>query len=359
MELVQRVYQIPIPLSGVKVDSVHPTSIFKAKKENLIPAIEQGIVDARSPFHINAYLIEGNDGNMLVDTGWNSPDAYSTITGELKNYGFTLKDISHIVITHIHPDHCGLAGKIKQLSGAEISMDEREAKLLNSRYMDVDELIKETYSLLVANGVPENEADTLSKASLPARELVVPISQYTAVKDTDRIILDPFEFKVLSTPGHSPGHISLYEPNKKFLFTGDCILPEITPNISFHPQSGVNPLGDYLRSLEALYDLEISFAFPGHGPAFSGAKQIIEAIVRHHEDRKKAVLKAIEGNTKTAYQVTQEIPWMVDINDGSYSFLNVLNRRFAITETMAHLEYLLNEGMAGKSIENNMTVYFA
>jgi glyoxylase-like metal-dependent hydrolase (beta-lactamase superfamily II) len=360
MELVQRIYQIPIPLSGVKVDSARPaTSIFKTKKDSPAPAIEQSALELREPFYINAYLIEGNNGNMLVDTGWNSPDAYSALTNELKNYGFTLKDISKIVLTHIHPDHCGLAGKIKQLSGAEISMDEREASLLKSRYVDVDGLIKETYDLLVTNGAPESDATTLSKASLPARELVVPISEYTAIKGGDKIVFEPFEFTVLSTLGHSPGHISLYEPNKKFLFTGDFILPEITPNISLHPQSSPNPLGDYLKSLEEAYELEVNFAFPGHGPAFSGVKQIIEAIVRHHEDRKRAVLKSIEGNTKTAYQVTQEIPWDVDINDGSYSFMSILNRRFAITETLAHLEYLVSQGEAGKTTENNKTVYFA
>jgi glyoxylase-like metal-dependent hydrolase (beta-lactamase superfamily II) len=357
MELIQRVYQIPIPLAGVKEEKAQPPSIFNTKKD-ITPKTGQGNVDPLSSMNINAYLIEGTEGNMLIDSGWNTPEAYGAMTGELKNYGFTLKDISHIVITHIHPDHCGLAGKIKQLSGADISMNEIEAGMMNSRYVDVDGLIKETLDLLLANGVPDNEASILSKASLPARNLVVPISEYKAIKGGDIISFDPFEFTVLSTPGHSPGHISLYEPHKKLLFTGDCVLPEITPNISIHPQSGDNPLGDYFKSLEEIYNLEINFAFPGHGPAFTGIRQIIEAIMRHHKERNNAILHAIEGNTKTAYEITQEIPWMVDINKG-YSFMNILNRRFAIMETMAHLEYLFKEGQTGKSIENGKVVYFA
>jgi glyoxylase-like metal-dependent hydrolase (beta-lactamase superfamily II) len=357
MELIQRIYQIPIPLSGIKENTADSTA-FKTNRDKFIPPVEHNINDQLSEFYINAYLIEVTEGNMLIDPGWNTSDAYGVITSELKNYGFTLKDITRIVITHIHPDHCGLAGKIKQLSGAEILVNELEVSMLSSRYVDVDELIKETLAMLLVNGVPDKEASTLSKASLPARELVVPIPEYTAIKTGDVISFDPFEFTVLVTPGHSPGHVCLYEPRKKFLFSGDCVLPEITPNISIHPQSGTNPLGDYFKSLEQIYNLEINFAFPGHGPAFSGIRQIIDAIMRHHKERNGAILKAIEGNTKTAYQVTQEIPWDIDINEG-YSFMNVLNRRFAIMETMAHLEYLFIEGEAGKSTENNKTVYFA
>ena len=357
MELIQHIYQIPIPLTGVVTNKQNSTEV-KVNKNRQSPAFGSNTEEPLSSMYINAYLIEGAEGNMLIDPGWNTPDAYGVITNELKNYGFTLKDITHIVVTHIHPDHCGLAGKIKQFSGADIYINEMEASMLSSRYMEVDELIKDTLVLLLANGVPEKEASTLSKASLPARQLVVPMPEYNAVDNGDTIPFAPFEFTVLATPGHSPGHISLYEPRKKFLFTGDFILPEITPNISLHPQSGENPLKDYLKALEEVHELEINFAFPGHGPAFSGIKQIIEAIQRHHKERNAAILHAVQGNTKTAYQVTQEIPWVIDINEG-YSFMNILNRRFAITETMAHLEYLFNEGEVGKSIENNQTVYFA
>jgi glyoxylase-like metal-dependent hydrolase (beta-lactamase superfamily II) len=357
MELLQHIYQIPIPLSGVTSNKKDPTVVNVREEKRSLSAVNKDD-EPLSTMYINAYLVEGSEGNMLIDPGWNTPDAYGVITSELKNYGFNLKDITHIVITHIHPDHCGLAGKIRQLSGAHIFINEIEASMLSSRYMDVDELIKDTLELLLANGVPDKEAVTLSKASLPARQLVVPIPEYNAIDKGDTISFDPFEFTVLSTPGHSPGHISLYEPRKKFLFTGDFILPEITPNISLHPQSGENPLKDYLASLEEVHEMEINFAFPGHGPAFTGIKQIIEAIQRHHKERNAAIMRAIEGNTKTAYQVTQEIPWVIDINEG-YSFMNILNRRFAITETMAHLEYLVHEGEAGKTIENNQTVYFA
>jgi glyoxylase-like metal-dependent hydrolase (beta-lactamase superfamily II) len=357
MELLQHIYQIPISLSGVTSNKQDPT-VVNIREENRSPSTVNKDDEPLSSMYINAYLVEGTKGNMLIDPGWNTPDAYSVITNELKHYGFTLKDITHIVITHIHPDHCGLAGKIRQLSGAEIYINEMEASMLSSRYMEVDELIKDTLALLLANGVPDKEAVTLSKASLPARQLVAPMPEYNAVDNGDTISFDPFEFTVISTPGHSPGHISLYEPRKKFLFTGDFILPEITPNISLHPQSGDNPLKDYLESLEEVHDMEINFGFPGHGPAFSGIKPIIEAIQRHHKERNAAIIRAIQGNTKTAYQVTQEIPWVIDINEG-YSFMNILNRRFAITETMAHLEYLFHEGEAGKTIENNQTVYFA
>jgi glyoxylase-like metal-dependent hydrolase (beta-lactamase superfamily II) len=358
MELIQHVYQIKVPLTGLKFETETPTP-FKTRKENFISVIEQGIIESMPPSHVNAYIIEGNKGNLIIDTGWNTPEAYSVLSSEMKKFGFGIKDITHVVVTHIHPDHCGLAGKIKQLSNAYFAMSELEAGLMHSRYVDVDELIAKTQQLFVSNGVPHPEATNMSKASLPAKSLVVVVSPDTTLKSGDILSFEPYEFTVLETPGHSPGHIILYEPHRKWLFTGDTILPEITPNISFHPQSGQDPLGDYFHSLEEIYKLDVNFAFPGHGPAFSGVKQIIEGIMRHHQERKRDIIKIIENNTKSAYQITQEIPWMVDIKDKSFTFMNTLNKRFAVSETIAHLEYLVKNDEAGKSVENGISMYSA
>ena len=112
MELVQGVYQIQLPMSGLATPS-DSSQIIKAGKDDLISTIEKNLLQTTLASHVNAYLIEGKKGNLLIDTGWYTPASYSILTRELKNYGFEIRDITHIICTHLHPDHCGAVGRIK------------------------------------------------------------------------------------------------------------------------------------------------------------------------------------------------------------------------------------------------------
>lgn len=329
MEIVQGVHQIKLPLPGAPLD------------------------------HVNVYLIEGNEGNLLIDAGWNTPEAFSTLKVELRSNGFGFKDISQIVITHLHPDHYGLAGKIRELSRAKVALSEIEARLLDSRYVNVSILLEEVSHFLRANGTPQSELSQLSEASLPARQFVIPTKPDMKLKAGQKVSVDPFEFKVLLTPGHSPGHICLYEPKRKLLFTGDHVLPEITPNVSLHPQSGENPLGDFINSLKALRELEVNFVFPGHGSVFSGLKLRIDELLHHHEQRKLAIVKVIQGELKTGYQIATEIPWVPDEEAVSFQDLSAFDKRLAVLETLAHLQLLVIEGKAEKVVEDDTTFYWA
>jgi hypothetical protein len=105
--------------------------------------------------------------------------------------------------------------------------------------------------------------------------------------------------------------------------------------------------------------LEVNFAFPGHGPAFSGVRQIIENSLRHHEQRKSAILKSLRENMKSAYQVAVEIPWKTDIKPVNFQSLNVFDQRLAITETLAHIELLRSEGAVQLIEQDGTNLYFA
>jgi len=329
MEIVQGVHQIKLPLPGGTLD------------------------------HVNVYLIEGDEGNLLIDAGWNTPEAFSTLKEELRTKGFGFKDISQIVITHLHPDHYGLAGKIRELSGAKLALSETEIRLLNSRYGDMTLLLSEVTRLLRSNGVPKSELPQLSEASLPALEFVIPASPDIKLKAGQKVSVGLFEFEVLSTPGHSPGHICLYEPKRKLLFTGDHVLPEITPNVGLHPQSGENPLGDYISSLRDLEKLEVNFAFPGHGSVFNGLKLRIEDLIYHHEQRKSAIVKVIQSEMKTAYEIAKEIPWVPDAEGVSFQDLLAFHKRLAVLETLAHLQLLISEDKVKKAVQDGTNFYSA
>jgi glyoxylase-like metal-dependent hydrolase (beta-lactamase superfamily II) len=358
MEIVQGVYQIRLPLAGATKSSDETQSI-KANKEDLIEVIEQTIQQNSSVSHVNVYLIEGDQGNLLIDTGWNTPEAYSTLTDELKSYGFGIKDISEIVVTHVHSDHFGLTGKLKQISGAKVALSEIEARIIDSRYINIDGLLSQMCDFLHTNGVPQDKISQLSEASLPAKALVMPATPDVKLKSGKKVNMNPFEFKVFLTPGHSPGHICLYEANRKLLFAGDHILPEISPFIGLHPQSGTDPLGDYYHSLKDLMKLEVNLVFPGHGPAFSGLKQTIENLLEHHEQRASLVLSTIQEDMKTGYQIATEIPWKSDIKGATFQYLNSLNQRLAIMETLAHLEHMKKQNKVQAENKGGLNYYWA
>ena len=307
----------------------------------------------------NAYIVEGSEGNILIDTGWDTSEALSALIGGLKEDRLQFQDIKKIVITHIHPDHYGLASKVKQLCGVPVAMHKIEAGLINPRYVDFEELLEEMEEEFGSSGVPQAELPELKDASLWIKQFVSPDLPERMLDAGDVISNGSFEFEVLWTPGHSPGHICLYEPRKRLLFSGDHVLFDTTPHVGFHPQSGDNPLGDYISSLEMMERLKVNFVFPGHGPVFNSLKLRVAEILRHHEQRERAIIRSISDGLKTAYQVAEEIPWKGDIGGVAFKDLVSWDRRLAMMETVAHLRLLTSEGKVGKIDQDGVSLYLA
>jgi len=294
--------------------------------------------------HINTYLVKGDDGYLLIDTGWNTKDAFNSLKKQLADGGVDGKEINRIVVTHAHPDHYGLAGELKNLFGATLAFHQLEKDFIETRYVSMDELLKELGSWLHTNGVPPDRLAELQKASLPMLKFVTPALPDTTLHGGETITVGDFNFEVIPTPGHAPGHICLYEPDKKILFSGDHILPRITPHVGIHPQSGSNPLGDYLDSLNQLKKLEVDLVLPGHEQPFTEFKDRIEGIILHHRMRNAEIMGALGYESKTAFQLTTEITWLHDIKGVGWHKLGTWDRRIAILETAAHLEAMRAKG---------------
>jgi glyoxylase-like metal-dependent hydrolase (beta-lactamase superfamily II) len=307
----------------------------------------------------NVYVIEGGDGHILVDTGWDSQESLWALQEGVKAANLKLRDIKQVVITHIHPDHYGLSSKVKQICGAQVAIHKADADLVTSRYKDFDDLIEKTEELLRQNGVPQDELSELKDASLWMNKYVTPHVPDVVLEDGDSVSNDCFDFDVLWTPGHSPGHVCLYERQKKFILTGDHVLFDTTPHVGFNPTSGDDPLGDYVYSLKKLENLKVHFILPGHGPMFNALGLRIENILNHHEQRKAAIMKTLRDGLKTAYEVAQHIPWMV--NGGSMLFrdLQVWDKRMAVTETIAHLKLLTEEDRVSNVDMDGASLYIA
>jgi glyoxylase-like metal-dependent hydrolase (beta-lactamase superfamily II) len=177
------------------------------------------------------------------------------------------------------------------------------------------------------------------------------------VEDGDTVSNGTFQLEVLHTPGHTPGHICLYDPRKRRLFCGDVILFDAIPHVGVHPQSGGDPVGDYLQSLEYLGQKSVSFVFPGHGPVFNSLGIRTEEILRLLEARQHQVLEVLEDGLKTAYEVTCALPWKIDGKETAYGELSARDRRAGVFEVAAWLGRLTSTGKVAALQQNGKTVY--
>ena len=304
--------------------------------------------------YVNTYLIQGDNGYLLVDTGWNTDASLDSLQNQLAEIGSDIRDITQILVTHVHPDHYGMAGKIMQQSGASLATHDIEKGFIESRYINMDKLLKETAHWLSMHGAPPDNLADMRDASLNITQYVVPTNPDITLHGGETITTGKFTFQVLWTPGHSSGHICLHEPDKKVLVSGDHILPTITPNISKHPQSVENPLGKYLDSLNDLRKLDIQLILPGHGNPFTQLKQRIDELIQHHEQRTSEILTTLRNHAKTVYEIAQEISWKDYTNWQDMPFSH---QRLAMFETLAHLELMTINGQTGK-ISRDSIIYY-
>ncbi|MGB9886388.1 MAG: MBL fold metallo-hydrolase [Moorellales bacterium] len=304
--------------------------------------------------YVMSYLIKSKNGCTIIDVGWDTPESLSAWERQLDQLGLGLEDIRQVIITHLHPDHYGLAGKLRQISGAEIVMSAPEAEQLSARYENYQHLLEEVADFLRRNGVPAEEVPALQSASLPALEWVVRARPDKVVEEGDVLEAGPLRLQVLYTPGHTRGHICLYAVQERLLFSGDHVLPTITPNVSLNPQSSANPLGDYLQALSRIEELEVNLVLPAHEFAFSNLAERVREIQEHHRRRLDEILGLLEGEPKTAYAIACRVTW----DAGPWDTLSNWNRRAAVMETLAHLEYLRHEGKISALNSADQVTYY-
>jgi len=285
------------------------------------------------------YLFETDRGPYLIDAGWNTDEAFGALRDGVETAGCRLSDVQGVLVTHIHPDHYGLAGRIRAASGAWVALHPADAELIRDRYEEPDDLLERVAAMLRRVGAPAEELDSLKLAAMPLRPMVETVAPDVLLEDGASPEVPGWDLRAIWTPGHSPGHLCFWEGRNELMLSGDHVLPRITPNIPFHPQAGVNPLRDYLRSLDKLDAYVPDEVLPAHEYRFADLGKRLEELRQHHRDRFAEVLAAIDGGARTAWDIASKMAWSrpwVDI--AGYM------RRAAVGETMAHLRLLQDEG---------------
>jgi glyoxylase-like metal-dependent hydrolase (beta-lactamase superfamily II) len=285
--------------------------------------------------HINCFLLPDGEQVDMIDCGMSSQQSFALIAAAVRDVAGPAGRLRRLLVTHIHPDHYGGAGEMTKRYGAELYLHRLEVPMVHPRYLEIDQLVEEVGRYLQVHGVPDAEADFLKNASRGFRQFVKPALPVLQLDGTELVELGRRRLRVEWTPGHSPGHVCLFDVDSGVLFAGDQLLPNASPNIGLHPQSTPNPLDDYLDGLERLVGLRPSLVLPGHGRPFTAAAERAAELREHHRRRKSQMVEVIGDGEMNAWQVATAIWGFRE---------NLHEMRMALQEGLAHLQSLSLEG---------------
>jgi glyoxylase-like metal-dependent hydrolase (beta-lactamase superfamily II) len=194
---------------------------------------------------------------------------------------------------------------------------------------------------LLVNGVPEDESEVLSNSQRALTQIVKTAVPAVQLDGAETLELGRRRLRVEWTPGHSPGHICLYDESERLLFAGDHMLPELSPNIGLHPQSTPDPLHEYLDGLKRLASYGPRNILPSHGRPFTDAASRVAVLVAHHNRRMDQVEEIVSRGERSAWSVALELWGPRD---------NLYEKRLALQEGLAHLQALAVEGRLQKFV---------
>lgn len=301
-----------------------------------------------------AYVLESSAGPFLVDTGWNAPEAWEGLTAGLVAAGTSVADVQGVVITHHHPDHLGLAGRVQEASGCWVGMHPADTALV-ARHRelllgDPEVMHAETERLLLEADAGRCEVDEIVGA---ARSLALPLPPLPDRDlDSGLLALGDRTARVVHTPGHSPGHLCLVVDD--LLLTGDHLLSTITSHVGLYgfEEADADPLGDYLASLALLTGSEPTQVLPAHRGRFTGVRDRVEVLEAHHADRLAELKEALADGPLTPWQLCHRMTW-----NRPWDEIPVLMRRAAVAEVLAHVRRLEHEGLVAVVPGTPVTVH--
>lgn len=297
---------------------------------------------------VNAYLIEG-DPLTLIDCGINTPESIEAFEREFTATGRRVEEVERILITHAHPDHYGLCGLVQERSGATIYFPRREIERVRDKQM-----LFEVGRLLLEAGMP---LDLLFKMDKQRRkgprahvsDEVVPIDEGDTFEFGDGTSLE-----TLHMPGHTGGHVVFFDEGSGVMFAGDQLLPDVSPNPLLEPSLDSpgerrRSLKEYIDSLERKRELGITLAHPGHGNAIEDPVGLIDWTIEHHLKRKVEIGNHLTAEPKSPYELAREL----------YPHVGDYDVFLAVSEVVAHLDLVVDDGAAVVDEREGVTVYSA
>ncbi|HEY0401020.1 MAG TPA: MBL fold metallo-hydrolase [Blastococcus sp.] len=289
---------------------------------------------------VSAYLLRGEGGDTLVDCGIAAgvdgggdpgPDGTAAVTAALAAAGSDLERLERLVVTHAHIDHFGLAGEVVRRSGGELWMH-RRTDLDLAKYDDPEEAVDRRTLMLADHGLYGTELTETSEGLRDWLPVMPSVGRPSRLLDGgERFGAGGRTWEVVHTPGHSPGHVCLWNADDRLLCSGDHLLRVVSPPVTFERGFDPDPLGSYLESLDRVRDLAPELVLPGHGTPFRDGARRADAIAAGKRRRLTQVRELVESRPRTVPELTAALFGSAPMTGAQ--------RHFVIAEVLAYLAY--------------------
>ncbi|MCW2526400.1 MAG: hypothetical protein JWM76_1260, partial [Pseudonocardiales bacterium] len=260
--------------------------------------------------------------------------AWDALVAGLGTAGMTPADVQGVLVSHAHRDHHGLSGRLRAESGCWIGMHPADIEILQ-RFADGSALAARGTPFLALVGAPPAQQSEITDVR-PALRLLADTIPDRPIEHGDRDLVSGRQVSAVWTPGHTPGHLCFVDEALDYLFSGDHLLPRITPHVGGYVDGTGDQLGQYLSSLDELRPYDGAEVLPAHEYRFRGVAARIDAMRSHHQlrlDEVEAVVRARGG--ATVWEVASCLRW-----SRGWDETTDVRRRLALAETLAHLRHL-------------------
>ncbi len=290
---------------------------------------------------VNVYLLEGDQGLAMIDAGWHVPGSMAVLREGLRSIGADLVDIRDVFVTHVHRDHYTMGPQLRRDVGARVHLGVGERTGL--------ELVQQR-----RDGQPVTSLGVLRRAGAAVLARTVeglmihePWDALDWEAPDEWLLPGDLEIagrtvEAVAVPGHTKGHLVFHDRTAGLLFSGDHVLPTITPSIGFELGEWDLPLGRYLESLSLLLHRPDGTLLPAHGSPGGSVHARVRELLSHHDERLVATSSHVEAGGSTGLEIASALKWTR--RDRHFEDLDAFNQMIAVCETVAHLDVLVADG---------------
>jgi glyoxylase-like metal-dependent hydrolase (beta-lactamase superfamily II) len=311
-----------------------------------LPLPESGLVA------INVYALVDDSGVVLIDSGADTRESRAALTAGLQTFGCTMRDVKQILVTHLHYDHLSQAIALREELGIPIALGVGEKEGVLDMVAAPVQMPQNLAVRLLSAGMGV-EVTSLLEDGGPVEHGRWGVPDVWIEDAAQLAIGDQRTLLALRTPGHTRGHVVFHEPATGLLFAGDHLLPAITPSVGFEPVPARYPLRDYLASLNCTSKVADSRVMPAHGASGFTSRRRVAEIEAHHVRRLSEIYQTVDGRSDmSALESARMLPWRS--RRVPFDSLQGMDRLLAASETLAHLDVLVDQGRLTRRMINNV-----
>ena len=305
---------------------------------------------------MNVYVVQTAGALVLIDAGWDVPEARTLLVAALASLDASLTDVERFLVTHVHRDHYTQAVAVRRDVGTRIALGAGERPSLEAaRRPDTSPLGVHIARLRVlgAPGVADALHALVAGTEVDRSAWALP-DEWLLPGPVD---LGNRTLEAVATPGHTAGHLVFHDLAGQLLFAGDHVLPTITPSLGFESVLRPDPLGDFLQSLALVRSRPDALLLPAHGPVAPSVHARVDELLAFHEARLAATAEAVASGAHTPYEVAGRLGWTRRLR--RLDELDVFNTMLATLETGAHMVVLAAQGHLSRTSVDGVDHYTA